>query len=595
MKRLTMAVAAFALAAAAFGQLSKYKDWAKSPEAYFLTPAEKEEWGKVQNDQQAEQFIATYWARRDPTPGTPQNEFRDAIERRIAAADEQFKTRRQKGSETVRGRLFVVLGAPSRLSSSRPTDQSGITGDSGLNVRPDAGAGPNASSPGSVTQTWVYDKGKFDPSWGIGDLRLTVNVDPMRGTDELTTVGAANSAIAKVAEKSIVNPSGQVASGGAPPAAAPAVPAAGTGPAPSSSGAPAAKAPAPAPAPPAASAATAAGGATGAAASAALPAAVRSALEPLAKAAAPVKEAANSSFFGGQFRSANGDPFYAVQLYVPGEKASAPFKFGGIVTDAGGQTVASYWEDAPLTEIKSGTRTDKVYDKSIVVPPGSYHVAVGLFPSEGAASVASGATTFTLEPKPSGFEVSPLILGNTLTPLTKRPGPTDPFVFGSDKPIRVEPKADRLFTKQDGLWYFYTVTNPAAAAGTAPAPAATPVAPAAGSAPAAAAPEPKPRVMTRLGVLRDGQPAFAPYSGPAELQPLGGGSYGSGSEIPLATFEPGWYTMTLNVRDLNAPKDSPAYKGVDRREDFVVLKPDGTLPEKTAAKTAPRPRPPAKK
>ena len=71
--------------------------------------------------------------------------------------------------------------------------------------------------------------------------------------------------------------------------------------------------------------------------------------------------------------------------------------------------------------------------------------------------------------------------------------------------------------------------------------------------------------------------------------------YGAGSEIPLATFEPGWYTMTLNVRDLNAPRDSPAFKGVDRREDFVVLKPDGSLPEKAAAKPAAKPRPPAKK
>ena len=107
--------------------------------------------------------------------------------------------------------------------------------------------------------------------------------------------------------------------------------------------------------------------------------------------------------------------------------------------------------------------------------------------------------------------------------------------------------------------------------------------------------EPKPRVMTRLSVLRDGQPAFAPFSGPAELQPLGGTTYGTGSEIPLATFEPGWYTIALNVRDLNAPKDSAAFKGVDRREDFVVLKTDGSLPEKAAAKAAPKPKPPAKK
>jgi GWxTD domain-containing protein len=575
-KRLTMAVAAFALAVAAIGQLSKHKDWAKSPEAYFLTPAEREEWGKVKTDDEAEKFIATYWARRDPTPATSQNEFRDAIERRIAAADEQFKTRRQKGSETVRGRLFIVLGAPSRVSQTRGPDQGGpFTGDAGLNVRPET----DASTLVAVRQTWVYDNSKFDPSWGIGELRIGVNVDQQRGVDELTTASLANAAIAKVAEKTIVNASGQAAA--SPPAVAPVAPAAGSGSAPAAP-------PAAAPAPPAAAAAPPAGGA------AAMPAAVRSALEPMAKAATAHKDEPKASFYGGAFRGPTGEPFYAVQLYVPAEKATGAMKFGGVVTDATGREAASYWEDAPLTDIKSGSRTDKVCDKSIVVPPGSYHAAVGLFPEAGGAAIASGSTVFRLEPKPAGFEVSTLIIGNTLTPLTKRPGPTDPFVFGTDKPIRVDPKADRLFSKQDGLWYFYTVSNPTlpAAATPAPTPAATP---AAGAAAPAVPAEPKPRVMTRLGVLRDGQPAFAPFSGPAELQPLAANYYGSGSEIPLATFEPGWYTLTLNVRDLNAPKDSAAYKGVDRREDFVVLKPDGSIPEKAAAKPAPKPKPPAKK
>jgi GWxTD domain-containing protein len=591
-KRLIVALAAFVLAGAALGQLSKYKDWAKSPEAYFLTPSEKEEWSKVASDADAEKFIASYWARRDPTPATAQNEFRDAIQRRIAAADEQFKTRRQKGSETVRGRLFVVLGAPSRVATSRGGDQGGFMPENGLNVRPDSGSGPAGSAgPGAQAQTWIYDRSKFDPSWGIGELKISVNVDPVRGTDELTTAAVANSAIAKVAEKSVVNPSGQVAAA-APPAVAPAVPAAGTG-APSASAPPAAGAPPAAPAGGTAAAPRAAtGGAT--AAAAAIPAEVRSALEPMARAAANRKEEANTALFGGAFHSTTGEPFYALQLCVPADKAAAPLKFGGVVTDAGGQEVATFWEDAALTDLKSGNRTDKVYDKSIVLPPGSYKAAVGLFPAAGGTPVASGSTAFQLEPKPAGFEVSPLIIGNTLTPLTKRPGPTDPFVFGTDKPIRVEPKANRLFAKEDGLWYFYTVTNPVTPAAAAPAPAATP---AAGAAPAAPAPatEVKPRIMTRLTVLRDGQPAFAPFSGPAELQALGGTMFGTGSEIPLATFEPGWYTIAVNVRDLNAPRDSGAFKGVDRKEDFVVLKPDGNLPEKAAAKPAPRPRPPAKK
>ena len=44
MKRTGMALAALAFAAVALAQMTKYKDWAKSPEAYFLTPSERVEW-----------------------------------------------------------------------------------------------------------------------------------------------------------------------------------------------------------------------------------------------------------------------------------------------------------------------------------------------------------------------------------------------------------------------------------------------------------------------------------------------------------------------------------------------------------------------
>jgi GWxTD domain-containing protein len=93
-KKSALLFAGIAMASLALAQLSKYKDWVKSPEAYFLTPAEREEWARVGNDADAEKFIAMYWAKRDPTPATPQNEFKDGVMRRIAAADEQFKLRR---------------------------------------------------------------------------------------------------------------------------------------------------------------------------------------------------------------------------------------------------------------------------------------------------------------------------------------------------------------------------------------------------------------------------------------------------------------------------------------------------------------------
>jgi GWxTD domain-containing protein len=583
-KKAWMFVAALAFATVATAELSKYKDWVKSPEAYFLSAAERTEWSKVSSDDDAEKFIAGYWAKRGG------QRFKDEISRRIAAADQQFKLRRQKGAESARGRLLIVLGGPSRVSATRPQEESGATtGDAGLNIRPDAGT-PGGQPVSSVIQTWTYLKEKFDPSWGIPELRARINVDAPRGTDELVNRAEVDRVVTIVAEKSIVNPAGTeppapaaASSAPAPAAAAPApgapapgamkpvVPLAGSGP-------PAGAAPAPA-AP---------------AAAVALPAATRALLDSLAK-----EHPEGTGFWGGNFHSIPGDSFYAVELATSADKAPAnTARFAGVVTGDAGQEVASFFEEVPLADAKTGVRTEKVYERSIVLPPGSYKGSFALLGSDGTTPLASGTASFQLAAKSNDFEVSPLVLASILTPLTKRPAPTDPFVFGMEKPIRVDPKASRFFSKDESLWYFYTVTNPALPAAPAAAAAAPAAAPGAAGAPpaAAAAPEVKPRIMTRISVLRDGQPAFAPFSGPAELQILGSGYYATGTEIPLTSFQPGYYTFSINVRDLNAPRDSAANKGFDRKQDFIVLNTDGSVPEKKAAAPAPaaKPKPPKK-
>ncbi|HKA37041.1 MAG TPA: GWxTD domain-containing protein, partial [Thermoanaerobaculia bacterium] len=226
MKKLALVLAGAAISAAALAQLTKYKDWAKSPDAYFLTAEEKTQWAAVKSDDEAEKFISTYWAKRDPNPSTAQNEFRDAIQRRIAAADEQFKSRRYaKGSESPRGRVFVVLGAPSRASQARMAGaDGGATADTGLG-RPAGGGAPGSTSglgdqsSSAVVVTWTYDKDKFDASWGIPELKARFNVDAARGVDEMSRDAAVEKAILTVADKTVVNPSGVVAgAGGAAPA-----------------------------------------------------------------------------------------------------------------------------------------------------------------------------------------------------------------------------------------------------------------------------------------------------------------------------------------------------------------------------------------
>jgi GWxTD domain-containing protein len=554
-KKLLFALAGILVAASALADLTKYKDWDKGPEAYFLTTAERAEWKNVANDEDADKFIALYYAKRGGEA------FKQEISRRIAAADQQFKMQRYKrGADSVRGHLLIVMGTPSRVSQSRA--QEGALDDTGGVTAP--GIDTRASQvqgAAAIMYTWTYAPDKFPPAFDIGEVKAVINVDPAQGRDTLSNAREVERAMSIIAEKSIVNPNATLTAAPAAGAAkvAPAVPPAGTG-----AGAAPAAAPAAVPTMP-------------------LPAAVKTSLEGVAG-----KATGDAGFWAGTFRSAAGDSFLAIQFYLASNKPAfaspTPLKFGAMITDESGKEVDSFWEDASFTEVAEAGRKDRVFDRSVTLQPGSYKGTFGLFAAEGQAPVSSGSVNFKLDPRSTDFGVSPLILSNGLVPLTKRPGPADPFVFGVEKPIKVEPKGDHTFSKTDSLWYFYAVENPAAAAPAADAAAGAPAAPAADA--------PKPRVMTRINVQRDGQDAFAPFTGPAELVQTAPGAWSTGSEIPLASFEPGYYTFMITVRDLNSAKGSAANKGIERKEDFIVLMPDGAMPPKAAAKpAAPTPKP----
>ena len=156
MKRVFLALAGLALAVCALAQLTKYKDWDRSPEAYFLTPAERAEWKKLTADAEAEKFIALYWAKRGGDP------FKAEVSRRIAAADQQFKLARYtRGSDSVRGRLFVTLGPPSRVSQSRAQESGTGMPDGATIPGIDIGAQPDANT--AITYNWTWDKDRLPP------------------------------------------------------------------------------------------------------------------------------------------------------------------------------------------------------------------------------------------------------------------------------------------------------------------------------------------------------------------------------------------------------------------------------------------------
>ena len=118
--RSVVAFALLALSASAFAALSpKYADWAKGPEQWLMTRDDWRAWKNVKTDEEAQAFIDLFWARRDPTVGTYQNEFQAEFEGRVAYADANYKSEHGKrGSLTEPGRVFILLGSPKNAGSA---------------------------------------------------------------------------------------------------------------------------------------------------------------------------------------------------------------------------------------------------------------------------------------------------------------------------------------------------------------------------------------------------------------------------------------------------------------------------------------------
>ena len=90
-----------------------------------ITDAERIAFQRLTKDSERQGFITNFWLARDPTPGTPANEFKEEYDRRVAYANEHFTTKSgTSGSQTDRGKMYILNGPPdeikggTRISSS---------------------------------------------------------------------------------------------------------------------------------------------------------------------------------------------------------------------------------------------------------------------------------------------------------------------------------------------------------------------------------------------------------------------------------------------------------------------------------------------
>jgi GWxTD domain-containing protein len=126
-------------AAAGGGESMPFDRWVDGPVRYLLSEREKQIGEALPEPGDFAAFRHWFWQRRDPTPGTIANEFRDEFESRVAYANKEFASPSTgtKGWRTSKGVVYIVLGPPTRIRA----DVTQVYGHVG----------------GSLVETWVYE------------------------------------------------------------------------------------------------------------------------------------------------------------------------------------------------------------------------------------------------------------------------------------------------------------------------------------------------------------------------------------------------------------------------------------------------------
>ncbi len=147
-----------------------YKKWLDEDVRWIIAEDEQKAFKMLSNDEERDNFIEAFWQRRDPTPDTVENEYKEEHYRRIAYANEHFAAG-IPGWKTDRGRIYIMYGPADEIESH----PSGGTYD-----RP-------IEEGGGTTSTFPFETWRYRYLEGIGQEVIIEFVDDcMCGAYEMT-------------------------------------------------------------------------------------------------------------------------------------------------------------------------------------------------------------------------------------------------------------------------------------------------------------------------------------------------------------------------------------------------------------------------
>ena len=399
-------------------ETSDDEDWSKSPEAYFLTSEERQEWAGLRSRESRVDFIDRYWLKRDPTPGTAPNEFRNLVRERIKTADAKYPIGKKVGSRASQGYVFIVFGTPARVQQSH---QAPLERPRNIELG-DTPTAVGLVEGNETTITWVYDRErtpKLLEMLNIPRLQINFVIEPNRPRDDLQNPGLVHKYNETLARKTIVNPDLV-------------------------------------PAPAAAVAAVAPAAALAAPRSAILPLspAVRAALEKAPPQGTPEDEKkpifGTAVLWGARDRADTIAWVFLPEGMDPGQQGLAVH---ALIRAEGGKEVLTGSEPAEPTTLLPTVRPGRVLTRHFDLDPGNYTASLAVT-GAGDRLVASATLPLRVPELDTDFAISSVLLSAGTSPTRK--GGDEWFQLG---PVDALPRADATFSKSESLWYFVQLAN----------------------------------------------------------------------------------------------------------------------------------------
>ena len=93
-------------------QTESVDDWLETAVSYILADGERAEFSALATTADREKFIEEFWRRHDPTPETPENEFKKEHDRRVAYVNDRWQSVSGAGWKSDQGRIYIIHGPP---------------------------------------------------------------------------------------------------------------------------------------------------------------------------------------------------------------------------------------------------------------------------------------------------------------------------------------------------------------------------------------------------------------------------------------------------------------------------------------------------